>query len=149
MSIASALLPNITKAFTNNRYKDFKDKLFALLILSVVIGIICLCLILIFPSQILKLIYKIDIGINYIYLIGPFFIFIYMQPCLSVAVQAMNMTSKLLYVTITSIILKFLTLTITTSLGFGINSLIYSLIIGILTTTFVTSFIVLKKIARL
>ena len=42
ISIASALLPNITKAYTKKRYNEFNKKLIKLLILSVIVGLICI-----------------------------------------------------------------------------------------------------------
>ena len=95
ISIASALLPNITKAYANKKYDEFNRKLLKLMFLSMLVGAICLIFILIFPNEILKLVYNVNFGINYIYLIGPFFLILYMQPTLSVAIQAMGKTNKL------------------------------------------------------
>ena len=147
-SISSALLPNITKAYTNKKYKEFNSKLLKLIILSILIGIICLGAIMLFPYKILKIIYKISFGVNYIYLIGPFFLLLYMQPALSVAIQATGKTNKLFYVSLTSTILKYLVLFISGMLGFGMNSLIFAIITGILVTTSLVLIIVLKEINK-
>ena len=69
-----------------------------------------------------------------------------MQPTLSVAMQAMNKTNKLFFVSIISIILKYSILIFTGVLGSGMNSLIYSIITGIITTTLITLFIILKEL---
>lgn len=148
ISIASALLPNITKAYANKKYNEFNNKLLYLLILSIGVGIISLSLIMIFPSEILSLIYGIDIGINYIYLIGPFFLIVYMQPTLSAALQSMNKTKKLFKISLVSTISKYIILIITGLFGFGINSLIYSMITGIIVTTTGEIFIILKNINK-
>ena len=146
ISIASALLPSITKSYANKKYKEFNNKLLKLMILSIIIGFFCLAIIMIFPSEMLSIIYNINIGVNYIYLVGPFFLFLYMQPTLSVAMQAMNKTNKLFFVSIISIILKYSILIFTGVLGSGMNSLIYSIITGIITTTLITLFIILKEL---
>lgn len=148
MSIASALLPNITKAYTNKKYDEFNNKLLKLIILSLIVGIICLTLIMLFPKTILNLIYKVNFGINYIYLVGPFFIILYMQPALTSAVQAMGKTNKLFYVSLISNIIKYLVLILCTTLGFGINSLLYAMITGIVVTTSLILVIVLKEIKK-
>ncbi len=148
ISIASALLPNITKAYSNKRYKEFNSKLLKLMILSLIVGMICLMFIMIMPDKILTLIYNANYGINYIYLIGPFFLILYMQPTLSVAMQAMNKTNHLFIVSIVSIIIKYTILTISGLMGSGMNSLIYSIMTGIIVTTSMMIYIILKALKK-
>lgn len=148
LSIASALLPNITKAYANKKYQEFSGKLIKLIILSMVVGVLCLGLIMMFPTKILELIYGVSFGVNYIYLVGPFFIILYIQPSLSAAIQAMGKTNKLFYVSLSSTILKYVVLFISGSLGFGMNSLIFSMITGIIVTTSLVLIIVLKEINK-
>lgn len=147
-SIASALLPNITKAYAGKKYKEFNSKLLKLLLLSMVVGGLCLAVILIFPEIILKLIYNVNFGINYIYLIGPFFLVLYMQPTLSIALQAMGKTNKLFITSTVSMILKYGVLYVFGKLGFGMNALIFSIITGIIVTTFLVTIIVLKEMNK-
>ena len=148
MSIASALLPNITKAYTNKKYKEFNGKLLKLIVLSMIVGAFCLTIIMLFPDEILKIIYGVNFGINYIYLAGPFFIILYMQPALTAAVQAMGKTNKLFYVSIISNTIKYSILYICATIGFGINSLIIAMISGIIITTSLVLTIVLKEINK-
>ena len=148
LSIASALLPYIKKAYSNKQYKSFNSKLLKLLFLSMLVGGVCLAVILIFPEPILKLVYNVNFGINYIYLIGPFFLILYMQATLSVALQAMGKTNKLFITSTVSIILKYSVLYIFGKLGFGMNSLIFSIITGIIITTSMVIYIVLKEINK-
>lgn len=148
ISIASALLPNITKAYTKKRYNEFNKKLIKLLILSVIVGLICIGFVLIFPKQILKLVYDVNFGENYIYLIGPFFLVYYLQPTLSIALQAMGKTNKLFITSTISMIIKYGVLYILGRLGFGMNSLIFSIITGIVVTTMMVFFIVVKEIGK-
>ncbi len=149
ISIASALLPNLTKAYANKRYKEFKHKLLTLLTISIFIGSISISFILLFPKFILNLIYKVSFGIDYIYIIGPFFILLYVQPTLSSALQAMGKTNKLFYVSIISNILKYSSLILFACLGFKIYSLTFSIIIGIIITTSLITFVVLKQIKNI
>lgn len=146
LSIASALLPNITKAYANKKYKEFNSKLLKLMTLSIIVGLICLIIIMVFPKQILMLIYNVNFGVNYIYLMGPFFLILYMQPTLSVAMQAMNKTNKLFFVSLISIFIKYMVLIITGSLNAGMNALIYSIITGIIVTTTISLYIILKEL---
>ncbi len=148
ISIASALLPNITKAYSNKRYKEFNKKLLKLMLLSMMVGAACLAIILIFPEAILKLVYNVNYGINYIYLIGPFFLILYMQPTLSVALQAMDKTNKLFITSTVSMVLKYSVLYILGKLGLGMNALIFSIMTGIVVTTSMVMYIVLKEINK-
>lgn len=148
ISIASALLPNITKAYANKKYDEFNRKLLKLMFLSMLVGAICLIFILISPNEILKLVYNVNFGINYIYLIGPFFLILYMQPTLSVAIQAMGKTNKLFLTSTISVIVKYSALYILGKNGLGMNSLIFSMIIGIVTTTSLVIIIVLKELKK-
>lgn len=148
ISIASALLPNITKAYANKKYDEFNRKLLKLMFLSMLVGAACLTIILIFPNEILKLVYNVNFGINYIYLIGPFFLILYMQPTLSVALQAMDKTNKLFLTSTISVIIKYSTLYVLGKIGFGMNALIFAMIAGIVTTTSLVLIIVLKELKK-
>lgn len=148
ISIASALLPNITKAYANKKYDEFNRKLLKLMFLSMLVGAICLTIILIFPNEILKLVYNVNFGINYIYLIGPFFLILYMQPTLSVALQVMDKTNKLFLTSTISVIIKYSTLYVLGKIGFGMNALIFAMIAGIVTTTSLVLIIVLKELKK-
>lgn len=148
ISISSALLPNITKAYSNKKYEEFNSKVIKLIMTSLLIGIVCLSVIMLFPKFILNLIYGVTEGINYIYLIGPFFLILYMQPVLSMSLQAMGKTNKLFFISLTSTFFKYLILIIFSINGYGINSLIFSIITGILITTSMILYIVLKEINK-
>lgn len=148
ISIASALLPNITKAYANKKYDEFNRKLLKLMFLSMLVGAVCLTIILIFPNEILKLVHNVNFGINYIYLIGPFFLILYMQPTLSVALQAMDKTNKLFLTSTISVIIKYSTLYVLGKIGFGMNALIFAMIAGIVTTTSLVLIIVLKELKK-
>ena len=148
ISIASALLPNITKAYANKKYDEFNKKLLKLMFLSMLVGAVCLTIILIFPNEILKLVYNVNFVINYIYLIGPFFLILYMQPTLSVALQAMNKTNKLFLTSTISVIIKYSALYVLGKIGFGMNALIFAMIAGIVTTTSLVLIIVLKELKK-
>ena len=132
IAIASALLPNITKLYINKNYDEFNKKIFKLLIISMIIGIFCLLFILIFPKLILILIFNTTLGINYIYLLGPVFILIYIQPTLSITLQAINKTNILFIISTISVIIKYTILVFLGKLNYGINSLIFSIIAGII-----------------
>lgn len=148
LSIASALLPNITKLYANKKYDEFNKKLLRLMIISMLVGMFCLSFILIFPKFLLRIIYNVNLGVKYVYLLGPFFIILYMQPTLSIALQAMDKTNKLFITSVVSLLLKYSSLFILCKMGYGMNSLIFSIIIGMVTTTLMVFIIVVKNINK-
>lgn len=148
LSIASALLPNITKLYANKKYDEFNKKLLRLMIISMLVGMFCLSFILIFPKFLLRIIYNVNLGVKYVYLLGPFFIILYMQPTLSIALQAMDKTNKLFITSVVSLLLKYSSLFILCKMGYGMNSLIFSIIIGMVTTTLMVFIIAVKNINK-
>ena len=134
-SLASALLPNITKLYSNKKYEDFKRKVFNITVITLIISIIFATIILLFPSYLLKLIYNTNIGINYVYVLGPVFILLYLQPILVSVVQASGNVNKLFIISIINVILKYSFLYLLGINNYGINSYVYSIILGIITTT--------------
>lgn len=145
ISISSALLPNLTKEYKNKNYKKYNDKMKKLTIASIIIGIISLTVLLIFPNKILNLIYKQTYGINYLYILGPFFIFLYLNPTMQAAILSAGKTNKLFLISIISNIIKYTLLLILGILNFGIYSLIFSIIIGIIINTILSFYFVIKK----
>lgn len=145
LSISSALLPNLTKEYKNKNYKKYNDKMTKLTITSVIIGIIVLIILLVFPNEILNLIYKQTYGINYLYILGPFFIFLYLNPTMQAAILSAGKTNKLFLISIISNIIKYTLLFILGLFGFGIYSLIFSIITGIIISTILSFYFVIKK----
>ena len=99
----------------------------------------------IFPKQILNLVYGNSYGINYIYIIGPFFLILYMQPALSVSIQAMGKTNNLFITSITTLIVKYGLLLILCMNNFGILSFLIAIIIGIITNTLIMIVFIAKE----
>ena len=144
ISISSAILPNLTKLHINKKYYEFNSKLIKLLLFSMSIGIVCLTIILLFPKLILNTIYDTNYGINYLYIIGPFFILLYLQPTVTAAIQASGFTKKLLSVSICTIVIKTIILVILSIYGLGIKAYIYSMITGLIVTTILLIRILIK-----
>lgn len=145
LSISSALLPNLTKEYKNKNHKKYYDKITKLTISSLINGIISLTVLLIFPNEILNLIYKQNYGINYLYILGPFFILLYLNPTMQAAILSAGKTNKLFFISIISNLFKYSSLFILGVLGLGIYSLIFSIIIGIIISTILSFYTVIKK----
>ena len=147
-SISTAILPSITKLYRDKKYQLFHYKILKYTISSIIIGILSIIPILIFPNEIINLFYNLKIDIKYIYLLAPNYIFVFVIPILSVSIQAMNYTNKLLYVTIVSVIIKNTVLYMCSIFKIGINSFIISTLFGTVTTFILLIFIIVKNLAK-
>ena len=143
--LATVYLPNLTKLFNSKKEKEFDKKVISLSFLSIIIGIICIIFIIIFQDFLLEKIYNLNVTRNYINQIAPVFLFLYIQPILSIAIQASNKITKLFYIVIISLILKYLVLFIFTSLQFGIISFLIYISAGIIINTISMIILIIKK----
>ena len=133
--MSSALLPNITKLYNDKKYYDFSKKIRISILVSLLFGIISITFILLYPKNILILIYNTSLGINYIKVLAPLFIFTYVTPILSIILQSTGKTIELFKISIITTIIRYLSLLLFCNLGYGINGLIYSIAISIIITT--------------
>lgn len=145
ISVSSALLPNITLDYKNKRYSIFNKKILYLTISTIIFGIVSIFIILFNINKFLLLFFNSNKGINYAYLLGPFFIFIYITPIFSSVMQAINKVNKLLYVTIISNSLKIIIFIILCMNKFGITAYLYAIIVEIIITFITLFYLVIKK----
>lgn len=143
--LATVYLPSLTKLFNSKKDNEFDKKVIILTILSIIIGIICIIFILLFQDFLLQKIYNLNIKRNYINQLAPIFIFLYIQPIFSIAIQAANKIKKLFYIVIISLIIKYLILYTFINLSFGITSFIIYVGAGILINTLCMFYVIIKK----
>lgn len=112
LAISSALIPNVSKNYTNKKYKLVKRKIKQAIVCCLIIGIPASILFTIIPELPLKLIYNTNEGINYIKFLAPICLLHYIQAPISTSLQAMNKAKislkGTLYGTIIRTILLFL-----------------------------------------
>ena len=106
-------------------------------------------MILIYPKEILNIVFGITYGVNYLYIIAPFFLILYLQPALAVALQAMNKTNKLFIISIITLIIKYGLLYFLCTNNVGILSFLIAIIIGIVINTSLMIYFIIKEKAKL
>lgn len=134
-AIANALLPIISNSYVNNDKKRARSKLKQALIISLIIGIPVTIIFLFIPEIPLRLIYKTDLGINYIKVLAPVFLLHYIQAPLTATLQAMGKTKCAMYGTLGGIIIKIVILFGFSLLGIGMWGLIIAIASNIIFTT--------------
>lgn len=135
-SISQALLPAISKDYVNRNIKSIKIKINITILISLIISIPLTLLLEIYPNILLNTIYHTNKGINYIKILSPFFILSYIQSPLQVVLDSINKSKINLYSMLISTITRTIFLILLSHLNIGIYSLIISIIINILITTF-------------
>lgn len=135
-SISQALLPAISKDYVNRNIKSIKIKINITILISLIISIPLTLLLEIYPNILLNTIYHTNKGINYIKILSPFFILSYIESPLQVVLDSINKSKINLYSMLISTITRTIFLILLSHLNIGIYSLIISIIINILITTF-------------
>ena len=73
-AISQALLPVVSNSYSNKNYKYTRKKIKQAILISLLIGIPSTLIFILFPTKLLKIIYKTNEGANYIKILAPIFI---------------------------------------------------------------------------
>ena len=144
LAISQSIIPLISKSYINKKYNYIKKKIKEILFISFIIGTIYILIIYFNPSLFLNLIYNTNKGSNYIKIMGPFFILLYIQTPLTSILQSINMSKESMKSTIYGFIIKIIFMIILSYLKFGIYSYIIPLIINIVFVT-IHNYILIKR----
>ena len=107
-----------------------------IVLLSLFIGGVSTLLIFMFPKFFLNLIYHTDLGANYIKTLAPFLLLYFINTPISNALQAINKSKEALFSTTISSVRKLITLSVFSLMKIGMQGLIISIIVSILTSTY-------------
>ena len=135
LAISNALLPVVSNSYSSRNYKYTNYKIKQAIILSLIIGVPCTLLFMTIPDFFLKLIYNTTLGVNYIKLISPIFLLLYVQGPLTTSMQAMDMASTAMKGTLIGTIIKIILLFILSYLKIGLWGLIISSLVNIIFIT--------------
>lgn len=89
-AISTSLLPVVSSNYSRGNYEYAKKKLKQALIISIFIGVVFTVIFMLIPEFLLQFIYNTKLGVNYIRIIGPFFLLHYIQGPLTSYLQAIN-----------------------------------------------------------
>ena len=135
-ALSSNIVPTIGKLKSEKKYLKIKSLIKKILTLVFICGIAYSLVLLFFGKNIMYILYKNTHGYNYLKMMLPFFILFYLEgPILSV-LQSLDQEKKVLKITSTGIIIKYLFLSICILINFGFISLIISEIINIIFVIF-------------
>ena len=148
LAISQALIPVVSNSYSNNRYIYTKKKIKQSIFFSLVIGIPVTIFFLIKGEIPLKLIYNTSQGIKYLKVLAPIFLLHYIQSPISSSLQAMGNAKISMKGTLYGMILRTVTLFISSSLKIGIWGLVLATAINIIFVTCYDGYNVYKILKR-
>lgn len=144
-AISSALLPVISNNYAKKNYQEIKRKIKQAIFYSLLIGIPCTLFLFFCPKFSLNLIYKTDLGTNYLKYASLIFFISYILGPLSSVLQAINKSKTIFISNLIGVILKTLTLFFLSYLDINMSALLISYFISFLYIT-IHQIIVIKKV---
>jgi len=140
-AIASALIPVISKGYLRKHITYVKNKIKQGELISLTIGIAITIVIMIWPSELLKIVFNTEMGSNYLRLMAPFYIVYYLQVPLIASLQAMNKAREAMMSTIIGVTTKIGLMVILSTFKIGMYGFI---IAGIANVFIVTTYDYIK-----
>ena len=143
-AISSALLPTVSKYFSNHNNRQIKRKLKQAIIVSLLIGIFFTIIFMFFPNESLKLMFNETRGSNYLIFAAPIFLLTYIQGPIMSTFQAINNAEIVMKSSLLGVLVKSIVLFITLYLDIQMYSLLIATFIQYLIIT-IYQYVKLKK----
>ena len=134
--MATSLIPELSKQYKLKKYNICVKRIKQILFLSLLIGVISTLIITIKPVFFLKLLYNTTEGVDYIRLLSPFTILFYIEYPLNNALQALGGSRETFNIVLKSSIIRIIAIIILSLLKIGMYSLIISIIINLIVSTY-------------
>ena len=138
-NMATSLVPELSKYYSQGNKVMCKKRIKQIVLISSTIGAISTFIITLFPKFFLNILYHTTAGIDYIKLLSPFTILFYIEYPLINALQALGKSKSAMKCTITSSIVRLISIATLSLLKIGMYSLILSIIINLLLSTYLYS----------
>ena len=135
MAISQALIPVISKSYTNHHYEYAKAKIKQAIFFSLLIGIPATIIFLGFPEIPLKLIYNTTEGITYTRVLSIIYLLYYIQSPLTSSLQAMGKAKEAMHGTLLGVFSRTIMLWIGCSLKIGMWGLVIATATNIILVT--------------
>ncbi|MBE6147740.1 MAG: hypothetical protein E7168_05380 [Firmicutes bacterium] len=135
-AISQALIPVISKGYSDNKINYTKKKLKQGIFISILIGLPVTILFYLFPDLFLKYIYHTNEGISYMKFLAPVFFLHYLETPLSASLQAMGKAKETFHISIKSVLIRSISLFALLFLNIGLWGFILSLTLNIIYSTY-------------
>lgn len=142
MAISQALIPIISKTYTQHNLKETKRKIKQAIFYSLVVGIPCTLLFMLIPEIPLRLIYNTTEGISYIKILAPICLLYYIQSPLNGTLQAMGKAKEAMKGTLLGMTFRTTFLFVFSLLHIGM----WGLVIAVSTNIIIVTIHQMKKV---
>lgn len=147
-AISQALIPVISKSFSNNNINYTKSKIKQAIILSLLIGIPATLMFVFIPEIPLQLIYNTKKGIGYLKVLGLVCLLYYIQSPITSSLQALGKAKEAMKCTLYGMIIRTTTLFIFSYLKIGLWGLVIAISSNILFITLYQLYILNKTLLK-
>lgn len=135
-AVSSALIPVISKAYSDGNKTYVKRKLKQAIYISLAIGIPITIILMINPNFFLKLIYNTEHGGTYLRFIAPVFLIYYIQSPLASVLQSINKAKDMMFDNLKGIIIKTFLLFTLSLFKIGLFGFLIAMCVNIIVTTY-------------
>lgn len=135
-NMATSLVPELSKYYSLGNNEMCKKRIKQIVLISCSIGGLSTLIITLFPTFFLNILYHTTLGLDYIRLLSPFTILFYIEYPLINALQALGKSKSAMKCTIISSIVRLISIATLSLLRIGMYSLILSIIINLLLSTY-------------
>lgn len=135
-NMATSLVPELSKYYSLGNNEMCKKRIKQIVLISCSIGGLSTLIITLFPTFFLNILYHTTQGLDYIRLLSPFTILFYVEYPLINALQALGKSKSAMKCTIISSIVRLISIATLSLLRIGMYSLILSIIINLLLSTY-------------
>lgn len=135
-AISQALIPVISKSYSNNNLKYTINKIKQAIFICLLIGIPVTIFFILFPEFCLEFLYNTNEGVTYLRFLAPICLIQYIQSPLTSSLQAMGKAKEAMHGTLIGMISRTILLFILSSLKIGMWGLVFSTSISIILVTY-------------
>ncbi len=144
-SLCSALIPEISKYYSKGNSLMVKRRIKQALLITFIFGIVINLLIFLFRLDLLNILYKTNLGSNYIAFLAIFFIFYYLEAPLSSILQALNYSKYTFKTSTIGVFIKLILMFLLSFLKIGLYSLLIAEAINIIYVV-ISNYYKIKKV---
>lgn len=135
-SMSTSLIPELSKYYSLKNYKKCIKRIKQIVSISLSIGIISTLVIYLFPDILLNLLFHTEEGINYIKILAPFILLYFIEIPLNNSLQALGKAKTVMKITIFGEMVRTISLIVFSFLRIGMYSLVISIILNLITSTY-------------
>ena len=141
-NMSTSLIPELSKNYKSplviccNENKTCKKRIKQIVSISLLIGGLSSLIISLFPNYFLNILYNTNEGVDYIRLLSPFTLLFYIEGPLINSLQALGKTKSTFHITLKTSFIRILSIIIFSLLKIGMYSLVLSIIINLILSTY-------------